>query len=272
MLVEDPTKGTAQSASDAEKAATAAAGAKAAADAAAEKEKTPPFDQDPRWKSAREAEKNLQSLQTALGVETVEELLELADLGSKLREEGVDDKKIKGALEAQKEYDRVKAYWAEQEEKERLLTETPDEKERRLEAKERKLRDKEQEDERRKKHLEDGEKVAKNYDAEVTRLVTADASIPENERNFYSFFLGVNNPSSNINISSKEAIKGAYSEAVKVLKDFKDTILENAAKGKGAIPRVPGSQTPGDLPPPQVKNLAEARKTMTERLGNLFKS
>ena len=269
MAEEDKTKGTAQAASDA--AAAAAAGAKAAADAAADKDKIPPFDQDPRWKSAREAEKNLQSLQTALGVESVEELLELADLGSKLREEGVDKDRIKGALEAQKEYDRVKTYWAEQEEKQRLLTETPDEKEQRLEAREKKLRDKEQEDERRKKYLAEGEKVAKSYDSEVTRLVSADANIPENERNFYTFFLGVNNPSSNINISSKEAIKGAYAEAVKVLKEFKDTILENAAKGKGAIPRVPGSAIPGDLPPPKIKNLDEARRTMTERLANLFK-
>lgn len=237
----------------------------------AEGEKPPPFDQDPRWKSAREAEKNLQSLQTALGVESVEELLELADLGSKLREEGIDDKKIKGALEAQKEYDRVKAYWAEQEEGQRRLAETPDEKERRLDEKERRTRDKEHEEERRRKHLEEGEKVAKSYDSEVTRLVNADANIPENERNFYTFFLGVNNPSSNINISSKEAIKGAYSEAIKVLKDFKDVILENAAKGKGAIPRIPGSVIAGDLPPPKIKNLEEARKTMTERLANLFK-
>lgn len=270
MAEDDKTKITAQSASDAEKAAEAA-GAKAAADAAAEKDKTPPFDQDPRWKSAREAEKNLQSLQTALGVETVEELLELADLGSKLREEGIDEKKIKGALEAQKEYDRVKAYWAEQEEKDRLLHETPDEKERRLEEKEKKLREKEQEEERRRKQQDEGEKVAKNYDAEVTRLVAADTSIPENERTFYAFFLGVNNPSSNINISSKEAIKGAYSEAIKVLKQFKDTILENAAKGKEGIPKVPGSTIPGDLPPPKIKSLAEARKTMTERLANLWK-
>lgn len=246
-------------------------GAKGAADAAADKDKPPPFDQDPRWKSAREAEKNLQSLQTALGVESVEELLELADLGSKLRDEGIDDKKIKAALEAQKEYDRVKAYWAEQEEGQRRQTETPDERERRLDEKERRIRDKDQEDERRRKHLEEGEKVAKSYDSEVTRLVSTDASIPENERNFYAFFLGVNNPSSNINISSKEAIKGAYGEAVKVLKEFKDTILENAAKGKGAIPRVPGSAIPGDLPPPKIKNLDEARKTMTERLANLFK-
>ena len=269
-MEEDKTKGTAKSASDAEKAAAETAGAKAAADAAADKDK-PPFDQDPRWKSAREAEKKLQSLQNALGVDSVEELLELADLGSKLREEGVDDKKIKEALAAQKEYARVQAYWAEQEEKERLLSETPDEKERRLDAKERKLKEKEQEDERRRKQSEEGEKDAKNYDAEVTRLVTSDQSIPENERNFYAFFLGVNNPSSNINIASKEAIKGAYSEAIKVLKDFKDVILENAAKGKGAIPRVPGSAVPGDLPPPKIKTLAEARKTMTERLANIWK-
>jgi len=270
MAEEDKTKITAKVEPDSTKVKDSV-GAKAAADAATEKDKTLPFDQDPRWKSAREAEKNLQSLQSALGVESVEELLELADLGSKLREEGIDDKKIKGALEAQKEYDRVKAYWAEQEEGQRKLTETPDERERRLDEKERRIRDKEQEDKRRREHLEEGEKVAKSYDSEVTRLVSADASIPENERNFYSFFLGVNNPSSNINISSKEAIKGAYAEAVKVLKEFKDTILENAAKGKGAIPRVPGSAIPGDLPPPKIKNLDEARKTMTERLGNLFK-
>lgn len=270
MAKEDEIKETAQSASDAEKAAAAVAGAKAAADAAAEKDKPPPFDSDPRWKSAREAEKNLQSLQTALGVESVEELLELADLGAKLREEGVDDKKIKAALEAQKEYDRVKAYWAEKEEEERLLRETPDEKERRLEAKERKLKEKEESEERRRKQTEEGEKVAKSYDAEVVRLVGADSTIPENEREFVAFFLGVNNPSSNINISDKTAIKGAYADAVKTLKAFKDVILENAAKGKGAIPRVPGTAVPGDLPPPKIKNLHEARKTMTERLTNLF--
>ena len=267
MAEEDKTKGTAKVEPD----STKVKDEPGAKPQLAEGDKPTPFDQDPRWKSAREAEKNLQSLQTALGVESVEELLELADLGSKLREEGIDDKKIKGALEAQKEYDRVKAYWAEQEEKQRQQTETPDERERRLDEKERRIRDKEQEDKRRREHLEEGEKVAKSYDSEVTRLVSADASIPENERNFYAYFLGVNNPSSNINISSKEAIKGAYAEAVKVLKEFKDTILENAAKGKGAIPRVPGSAIPGDLPPPKIKNLDEARKTMTERLGNLFK-
>jgi hypothetical protein len=269
MERDDKTKGTAQPGSEPGTKPDDKGGA-TPQPAAGDKDK-PPFDQDPRWKSAREAEKNLQSLQTALGVESVEELLELADLGSKLRDEGIDDKKIKGALEAQKEYDRVKAYWAEQEEKNRQQTETPDERERRLDEKERRIKDKEHEDKRRREHLEEGEKVAKSYDSEVTRLVSIDTSIPENERNFYAFFLGVNNPSSSINISSKEAIKGAYAEAIKVLKDFKDVILENAAKGKGAIPRVPGSAIPGDLPPPKIKNLAEARKTMTERLGNLFK-
>jgi len=266
MTLEEQTKGTATTGSDPGKSDDKGG----ATPQPAAGEQSTPFDQDPRWKSAREAEKNLQSLQTALGVDTVEELLELADLGSKLREEGVDENKVKEAIKAQKEYARVQAYWAEKEEEERLLKETPDEKERRLEDKERLLKERENEGKRRREQAEEGEKVAKAYDSEVTRLVSADASIPENEREFVSFFLGVNNPSSSINISDKTAIKGAYTEAVKTLKAFKDVILENAAKGKGAIPRVPGSTTPGDLPPPKIKNLAEARKTMTERLQTLF--
>lgn len=269
MIEADKTKIPADPGSDPGKVADDP-GAKAALDAAKEKDKPPPFDQDPRWKSAREAEKNLQSLMTAIGAESVEELLDIADLGKELRTQGIDESKIEKALAAQKEYERVQAYWAEQEDKQRLESELPADRENRLAAENAALKREKKEEEERRKRGREREKIASDFDTEVKRLVQSDATIPDNEKAFYWKFCGVDNPTSNIDIASKEAIRKAIPSVAKLLKDFKDVILENAAKSKSSIPRVPGAGAPADSGAPQIKNLKEARATFTERLKAMF--
>ncbi len=268
--VEDKTKGTAAPGSDPGTKTDDQTGAKTGVDAAAQKDTPPPFDADPRWKSAREAEKNLQSLMTALDVDSVEALLEVADLGKALREEGVDEDKIKQALAAQKEYDRVKAYWAEQEEKQRLEGETPEDREKRLLEENRELKRKQKDEDERREQKARREKIAHDYDSEVTRLVSADRNIPENERKFVLALCGVQNPTSNINIASKDEIRKAYPEAVKLYMQIRDAVLENAAKGKTAIPRVPGAGAPADEGAPKIKDMKDARKTFREKLMAVF--
>ncbi len=245
-------------------------GAQTALDAAKEKDKPPPFDQDPRWKSAREAEKNLQSLQAALGVDSVEELLEVADLGKALRAQDIDEDKIQKALAAQKEYTRVQAYWAETEEKQRFDQETIEDREKRLMAENAELKRKNKDEEERRNRVAERERVARDFDSEVKRIVTADPTIPENEKKFYWAFCGVENPTANIDIANKEAIRKAVPSVAKILKDFKDTILENAGRTKANIPRVPGAGAPADSGAPAIKNLKDARKTFSDRLKAVF--
>lgn len=270
MPDDDKTKKTAISGSDPEAKVEDQPGAKKAADAAADGEKPPPFDQDPRWKAAREAEKNLQSLQTALGVDTPEDLLEIADLGKALRAEGIDEDKVKEALKAQKEYDRVKEYWAEQEERQRLESEAPEERERRLLAENRDLKRKQKDEEERREHKARREKIANDYDSEVTRLVSGDKTILENERKFVLALCGVQNPTSNINIANKDEIRKAVPDAVKLYMQIRDTVLENAGKGKAGIPRVPGPGAPADEGTPKIKDMKDARKTFREKLMAVF--
>lgn len=268
MPEDDKTKGTADPVSDTGKVVDQD-GAKKASDATGE-EKPAPFDKDPRWKSAREDQRDYQALKTALGVESIEELLEIADLGKVLRAQGIDEEKVEKALVAQKEYERVQAYWADQEEKVRHEGETIEDREKRLTAENAELKRKSKDEEERRKGISEREKVAKDYDSEVKRIVQSDATIPENEKEFYWKFCGVENPTSNIDIANKEAIRKSIPSIAKILKDFKDVILENAAKNKGNIPRVPGAGASADSGAPKIKNLKEARATFKDRLKTMF--
>lgn len=270
-MLGDPTKGTAQPASGAGSTATPGAepgkaipGATPPATPTGEGEKPAPYDQDPKWKAARAAEKQLQDLLKANDCDTVEELLELVDLGQAVLTRGLKPDQLDQMVEKAKTLDKYEAYWKDEEEKRRRSEETPDQTLQRLEGEKKTLEQRQREDTDRKKMAEHARMAAEAYDSEVKKIIDLAEAVPEAERPFFYQFFGVGNPASQIDITDRKVVRQTVKDGLKILEDFKQSIIKNYLASKGELPRVPsaqGSPTPGKVGP---KNLREARKMALE--------
>lgn len=267
-MADDPTKGTAQPGSD--PGATAQPGAGPGTPSGATpsgtptEDKAPPYDQDPKWKAARAAEKQLQGLLKANDCDTVDELLELVDLGQAVMTRGLKPDQLDQIVEKATTLEKYEAYWKDEEEKRRRSEEQPDQTLQRVEREKKALEQRQRDDDNRKKLAEHAKMAAEAYDGEVKKIVDLTESVPEAERPFFYQFFGVDNPASQIDITDRKAVRQTVKDGLKILEDFKQSIIKNYLASKGELPRVPGpggSPTPGKVGP---KNLKEARKIAME--------
>ena len=203
-----------------------------------EGKKPPPYDQDPKWKAARAAEKALNDILSAHGFDTPDELQAALDEGMTLKEVLGQEDANTVVAEARKMRE-VEAYWAEREAAEREAKETPEETIERLKREKADLA----EDFRRKqedsKTVEEGQRILKEYDEEVTKLATSVEGLSKSERNLLTLVLGVDNPANEIDISDKSAVKATaktVAERVQtILQAIRQEAVDQYAAGKSGI-------------------------------------
>src|SRR4030042_3499216 len=135
------------------------------------KEESLPWDKDPRWKSARKAEQQLQSMVKANDLESIDDLVELVETGVRIRGKQVDVDELDSLIEKAKTLDKYEAYWKDQEEHRKRGEEDPQDTIKRLDD-ERKAKNREEKDRiEREKQAEKAKMYAEAYDSEVKKLV-----------------------------------------------------------------------------------------------------
>ncbi len=228
-----------------------------------------PFDQHPKWKSARQAEKALQDLMKENECETIEELMEAVVAGRTLLGKQVTPDQLDGLLKKAETLDQYERYWKEQEETKKRQGEEPEDTIRRQEQEIKALKAQQHGEREKEERAREGQQAADAYDNEVKRLVDSLEEVPVPFRKFYYYFFGVENPASSIDITDRKAIRKTVEDGFKVLKEFETAIISNLQTKKGEIPPVPGTGAAGETAP-KIKNLREARKTLGDLLSTKF--
>lgn len=221
-----------------------------------------PYDDDPKWKAARAAEKSLNELLESSGFEDIESLADHL--------KSTKDIDISDLVEKAQTLSKYEEYWAANEEDRRRQEETPDETIQRLEKKVEDLTGEWKSDKQSQSDIKAAEDALSSYNETVTSMISSEDSIPESQREFLGMFLGVNNPAIEVDIENPKAVKKMAEQGIKKYRSFVESILKDYRDGKLKIPTVP--KTPGGEPPAEgekkIKNIRDARKISVELLKN----
>jgi flagellar biosynthesis GTPase FlhF len=226
-----------------------------------------PWHKDPRFKDELGLLKAAKSLMERNGLESVDDLVELAESGQKIKGKQVDIDRLDEIQAKAEKLDKYEAFWKDQEEKKKRETEYPEQTIARLEDQ---LKRKEAADRHKEESLrqqEAAQQALKNYDREVQSLVK-EMELPKEQQTFTMEFMGVNNPFNEIDITDKKAINRMVADQKKKLEAFKQSVIQDYIKGKGDIPKV--GSTAGAAPikdKSKINNLADARKAAIGLFG-----
>jgi DNA repair exonuclease SbcCD ATPase subunit len=236
-------------------------------DGKAESSTEQPWHKDPRFKQDLGLLKAAKSLMEKNGLESIEDLVDLAESGSKIKGKQVDLDRLDEIQKKAEKLDKYEAYWKDQEEKKRRETEDPDETIARLEDKLKRKEAAEKHKEESQRQQEAAKQALKNYDREIQSIVK-EMEMPKEQQAFAMEFMGVNNPFNEIDITDRKAINRMVAEQKKKLDAFKQSVIQDYIKGKETIPKV-GSTTAAPMGEKSKVYLKDARKALHEAMNRV---
>ncbi len=204
-----------------------------------EGEKPLPYDQDPKWKSARAAEKALTDLKTKFGFKTDDELAKALEHGTGLKTK-VGEKDVDQLLADAAELAKLREKQDAAAEVEKRKGETPEQTiqrlERRIAAKEREFQTKEE----ARANAEKSAKVVKAYDNMVLDEVRAiQDELPGGTKQLIAHLLGVQNPVNDIEIeditTARTVTKSTIQKVVNFIKGVQQRTIDDYAAGKSKL-------------------------------------
>lgn len=203
-----------------------------------------PYDQDPKWKSARAAEKMLNDLAEKHGI-PMEEIGDMLDAGIELKDI-VGNQDAQKLVEKAQKMDRTEEYWAEQEALQREQDESAEQTTDRVKKENVALKAEMKQKEADQKARLKNQQVVRDYENSVNTEVDASDLSPEAKviaRNL----LGVDNPIDSIDIDDRGKVKTAVGQGIENVGKFIAQIEQNAidkyAAGKSEITPIPKTQT-----------------------------
>jgi len=229
----------------------------------------PPYDQDPKWKAARAAEKALNTVLQEHGLLDVEELTEALKSGMTLKQlvgsrdaaKLIADSDELAKLSAKSEHDRRATQFA---------NETPDETIARLTTE----RDTAISDRDNVKtsveERQQSERVIREYNADVEKVIgSLETPVSESEGKLLRLMLGVDNPANMISIEDRKAVREMAQAGITNFKGLVQAVKQQAideyAAGKSKLvvstrsqegapptPSVERKPTPSNATPDQV--------------------
>lgn len=209
------------------------------ADKSEPKEKPLPYDQDPKWKKARAAEKTLNEILEANDFLDPQDLLDTLEQGKALKEQ-LGESEVENLLAAQNELKELKAQLSKAENERRAENETPEEAYQRLEDENSQLRDvikgiRDQEAER-----VASAKSIENYEKNVNRVLNSlENPLNDDMREMALMLLGVNNSAITTDIDDVPAVRQMVKDNLTVFNSFVQKIqqdaIDNYAAGKSKL-------------------------------------
>lgn len=234
-----------------------------------EGEKPPPYDQDPKWKAARAAEAELNSILEEHGFTSADDLKEAL---SKPAADKLGDEDPEQLMREVQEYRQLR----QQQEAERLRQqeegETPEETIERLRQENDTLKRAEAERAETERAIAESRRALERYEKMATDIVDKLELGGKPERDLALQLLGVGNPLDDVELNDRKAVADALRTQVPAVKKAIDTIRQRAvddyAAGKSHI--VPGKKAreaaeaggkPGQQPPAQRPGTEAPPKT-----------
>lgn len=212
---------------------------------------TLPFDQHPKWQSARAAEKKVQEILDTHGYDTMDDLGSAIKAGNDLVEL-IGDYDAKKLVDEYKEFQNVKKFWADQDAAKREADEEPEGTIDRLKREKQELLDGIQQDKDDKVATKEGQRVLEEFDAAIRATASASPDASDTEKAMLTEFLGVDNEIAAVDPTDKAAVKRALSASTqrfnKYMSDVKQQVIDDYVKGKSEITPVSASDTSADTP------------------------
>lgn len=238
---------------------------------------------------AEERPKNTELLEAQSKIEAVDKILDelgydsLEDLTS--THKGILElKALMGERDANavikdyEEYQRVKDYWAKEEERKKRADEEPEDTVKRLEKEkqelEKTIREREKQENRQKaekQQAEEAEKALKRFESTVTSEISSTSDIPEEYVPYLKEFMGVGSPANEIDITSKLETKNMAKSQIKRFRELEQLIIKRYKDGKTDLPPITPTDA-GQAPvkaKAKVETLKQAKEIMRERLKDL---
>ncbi len=263
MGEEPGTKGTATSGSEPEDKGAGSGVSPAGTDVELDEDGKPlPFNQHPKWKSARLAEKKLNEILEANDLSDLDDLVELVNSGKAVKGKVGDVSVLDEIIEKALTLEKYEAYWEEQEALKRKQSENPEDTIKRLEQELKERDKKDRQIEEGTKEVREAKEAIKFYETEISDLLDGIENISKEQRLFVLEFFGVNNLSNEIDITDRKAIKGLVSGGIKKFEALKQQIIKDYLAGKEAVPRMGSAATGGETE--KRINLKDARKALRE--------
>lgn len=226
-----------------------------------------PWHEDPRFKKDLHLLKAARNLMELNDLDSIEELADYVDKGKTVKGKKVDVSKLDDIVAKAERLDKYEAYWAQQKELQKRQEEDPDQTIQRLEQKLREVEHKDKAKEQAERASLEAKESIKFYERTVSDLIEDNEDIPKDQHKFISLVMGISNPSNDIDITDRKAIKKTYNEILKSVKEFADAMKQQGAseyrKGKLEIPKV--ATTSPSAPVTEKKhNLKTARAALME--------
>lgn len=224
-----------------------------------------PFNEHPKWKAARQAEKKLNELLEKNDLDSIDDLVDLVGRGKSIVGKGIDPESLDEIISKATEMDQVKEYWAQQREEKLRAEESPEETAERLAKENDELKKKltgKNEVEAGKRALEKFEKAVKGF------VETAIPGAPKEEREAMAFLMGVGHPFAEIDIVNEGQIKKMGREVIKRVEALKQKTIKDFVESKKELPKMTTSSAAAPQPG-GIRTLKQARSAMMEQLKQI---
>lgn len=222
-----------------------------------------PFNTDPRFRDAMKAQRVLKTLLKDNELDDPEDLRDLIQSGKAVMGRGVDEETLEALIEKATKMDQVEAYWAQQRDAQRLSEETSEETAQRLANENRLLKQrlsgKEEVDSSR-QALDTFEKKTQAFIEDSVKDMTKE------ERDDIKFFMGVEHPFGEIDITRDADIKKMGKQVLKTVERIEQRAIKKYLDGKLKIPKIGSSATTAVPAAGVIKTLKDARKATMESI------
>ena len=224
------------------------------------KEEPKGYEKDPKYKAATQTKEFLDEVMEDYGLESPEDLRTFIDNLSQMKGK-IADKDLDELLEKPNTLDKYQAYWADQEESKRREEEEPDETISRLEKQLKEERTRQDREEQTQKEKKQAEKAVQEYNSEIRSFLNKQDNIPKEYIPFVSKFMGVDNPSNEVDLDNKSEIRKMSKQLLKDFEAFEQSVIKRYRDGKIEIPKVTSTDQaePGRDGKPTYKNLKESK-------------
>ena len=219
-------------------------------------------------KGLETANAKLQKILKANDLEDPDDLDDLVKSGKAIKGKLSDVNILDDIIEKATRLEKYEAYWADQKKRQERENSTPEDRatkaERELEFERgTRLREAAQ-----KKQVDETKMAIKEYEKDVQDLIE-EATVPKEHRSFILELFGVGNPSNDVDLTDKKAIKKLVADGIKKVETFKQSVIAEYLKDKkGIVKTGQSAEAVGGEKPAKIY-LKDARKMFREQMEKL---
>lgn len=235
-----------------------------------------PWHKDARFQDFLKEKKGLEAANAKLQkilkdneLDDPDDLEDLVKSGKTVKGKLADLNRIDEIIAKATKLDSYEAYWADQKRKHERENTDPEERATRAERELEFERGTRQREIAQKRQMDETKKAIANYEKDVQELIK-EASVPKEHQSFIQELFGVGNPSNDVDITDKKAIKKLVADGLKKKEAYDQSVIAAYLKDKkGIVKTGQGAESVGDDGKPKKITLKDRRNMFIERMQGI---